>query len=115
MDIVDFNKKVSKKELIERLKYYKDKADEGLSLIDNNLLKAQEICRSLKESLKNEYKEYEKVKINNMIQNNPVYVSYVSAITDAYIHINRGSKKNVIYGNLYDIMDYVSYGLYNIN
>ncbi|MBQ9266957.1 MAG: hypothetical protein IJ217_01545 [Clostridia bacterium] len=110
MDFFDFSKSVKREDLISRLKYYHEKADEGMKLLHNNKNDALSIQKNLKEELAKEYKEYSKVKLQEHILKNGDYSQYVSNITDAYVNQKRGKSVEVLRSNLYDIFDYMCYG-----
>lgn len=110
----DFSKTVSNLDMYQHLCYYYNESINNLKIIDDNKKKAFSNFKELYHLLKNEYKEYSKVKNSNYILNNGTYAQYVSNITDAYVHCLDVNSYDNLQSNLCNIYDYMSYGFTNI-
>lgn len=86
--ILEFDDRiVDKSEIIEQVKFYIEKSEEGLNLLskgDNN--GASKILKELRNNLNLEYNYYNKSKIRHIIFVNKDYNDYSEAISDSIVN-----------------------------
>ena len=112
-NILEFDKRIfSKNEIIFNINYYKENSSNGLKyLSERNYKEANRILKTLKKSLKKEFKYYKN--IQNIIRYNKIYNTYYWMILLAYHRANKVYLKNNTYQKLFGIWDSLTnYDLY---
>ena len=110
----DFSRNVNKIELYQHLCYYHNEADNSMYIIDENKQLAFSNFKELYHLLKEEYREYSKVKNYKYIHSNCIYSQYADNITKAYVKPTNVNSYKMLNSNLYDIQDYITTGFGDI-
>ncbi len=108
----DFSGDVNKIDLYQHLCYYHNEADNSMHIIDENKQLAFSNFKKLFHLLRNEYKEYGKVKNHDYIYSNSMYADYVGNIRNAYVNPTNVNSYKMLSSNLYDLKDYM---IHNFN
>ena len=110
----DFSRNVNKIEIYQHLCYYHNEADNSMHIIVENKHLAFSNFKELYHLLKEEYREYSKVKNYKYIHSNCMYSQYVDNITKAYVKPTNVNSYKMLNSNLYDIQDYITTGFGDI-
>lgn len=112
-NVLELDKRIfSKNEIMFNINYYKENSSNGLKYIsEKNYEEANKILKTLRKSLKKEYKYYKS--IENSIKFNKIYNTYYLMILLAYRRANKVYLKNNTYQRLFGIWDSLTnYDLY---
>lgn len=110
LEAIDFSKDVSIDEIYKHVRYYYTKSSIAMEIARDNPRDAMEIYKEIRYNLKNEYKEYSKVKNWKYIHNNNLYVQYKDNIVNAYVKPTNVTAYRSLNSNLYDVYDYMHIG-----
>lgn len=109
MVLFDNNHTITKEEVQQRVKYFKDNVNLAYELINkNDKQSALQIARRLRAELKEEY-EFYSLKKNKHLENEEFFPEYFAAITDSYVKTPGQITYKNINSFLYDIDDYMDY------
>ncbi|WP_338597005.1 hypothetical protein [Clostridium baratii] len=102
-------REISMDEMIEHIKFYSEKAEEGMKLYsDGNKKEAMSILREIRNNLKEEYNYYNKARVQEYINSNKYYMTYYNGIFQAYVKQMYPNEYKWLHSNLYDVKDYIS-------
>ncbi|XZH20814.1 hypothetical protein ACSW87_04910 [Clostridium perfringens] len=116
--ILKFDQRIIlKDEMLEHIKFYSKKANEGMELFEKgNKKEAMSILREIRSCLKEEYSYYDKVKVQKIISENKLYSTYCWGVFQAYVKQMKPNSYETLYSNLYDVEDYITnYEMYIFN
>lgn len=90
---------VTNDEVIERMTYYCDKSNEISEIFENDRLTGKELARELREELKKEYRNNDKVRTTKFYKEHSLFNVYKDAIRDSYVkttgQLDNGRKPKV--------------------
>ncbi|MGI6123549.1 MAG: hypothetical protein ACOX7R_13780 [Acetivibrionales bacterium] len=110
MVLYDGKHDVSKEEVFEKVRYYYKQATLAMEYWEKGNKKvAIDLARSLRNSLKAEYKNNHLVRIERLYGKDKHFINYTAAITDAYVSIAGQITYRNVYSFLYDVCDYIRY------
>ncbi|WP_080845623.1 hypothetical protein [Cytobacillus gottheilii] len=106
--VLHFDKgEITDEQIKAHVQHYVNLADEGMKHLNNN--NRQEAMRCLKEirkTMKEEYRYYDKLKVQKVMWKNEKYNMYYSFIRDAFVKQNTPNAYSTLSSNLYDVWDY---------
>lgn len=106
--LFDREDSVSNEEVIERMKYFQEKACHGMKVAEMDKEAGMEIAKKLREELKEEYQNNQLTRVQNSYKQHELFSTcYDPAIRDAVVTTTgKLSRKN--YGSfLYNVDDYI--------
>ncbi|MCU5408024.1 hypothetical protein OCA16_26135 [Bacillus cereus] len=98
--------KVTEDQMISRVRHYVELAQKGLNIIENDNKEAMRCLKEIRKTMSEEYKYYNKSKVQSIMWNNDSYSKYYHFIQDAFVKQNNPNAYKDLGSNLYDVADY---------
>lgn len=115
MILYDGKHDVTKDEVFERVRYYYKQASSAMEYWKKGDKKvAIDLARSIRNSLKAEYKNNGLVRIRKIYGKDRYFINYTAAITDAYVKTTGQLTYRNVFTFLYNVCDYMLHYFFEI-
>lgn len=109
-EVLEFEKRViEESEMAEHVNYYYRKAKEGMILYKVDKAGAMQILKELNKALNKEYKHYQLVRVQKVINLSPSALAYTTAIRDIHANQKQNNTYDKLSSNLFDIQSYMQF------
>lgn len=107
--VIPFDReRISEEEIVEHIRWYYFKAEEGSKLAhDGKKKEAMEILREINANLNKEYKYYDKIAIRKHVRDNQLFSTYTDTIFEVSAKQNSKNSYAALSSNFWDIKDYL--------
>ncbi|SCG82724.1 hypothetical protein DW1_1151 [Proteiniborus sp. DW1] len=107
--LYDGKHEVTIKEVLEKINYYLNLAEEGQAIYEKDKKKAFDIAKNIRQSLEKEYKNNNLKRIENIYESNRYFLDYSGAVHDVVASIVGRLTYSNLYSFLYDVSDYMKW------
>lgn len=115
MALFDGKREVLEEEVFEKVRYFYNKAEQAMEYWSKGEKRiAVDLARLLRESLREEYKNNDLVRIKKVYGDDKNFINYSAAIADAYTSISGQMTNQNVYSFLYDVQYYMRYYFPNV-
>jgi|SRR5699024_1908509 len=117
--LFDGRNKVPNEEVIEKMKYFIEIANEAKKIHDESVRASIPLAREIRNELKVEYKNNDLLRIQNAYNDHELFLAYYKpAVENAYVKTTGQLTQRNVYSFLYDVDNYMHYYMpakYKIN